>query len=488
MFRHFISLEWKSFFRSASFATNLALKIIMGFMAVYFMVIFVAAGVGVFYLIKEDAQLDPLATVNKFLIYYFVADLVIRYFFQQMPVTNIKPLLTLPINRNTIVHYTLGKSIISFFNMLHAFFFIPFTVVLLLNGYGFQSVLWLLGIWALVYVNNFINVLINNKNSVFYPLVAVVLGLGTAQYYKLFDVTVYTQPFFQGLYSTFYLFVIAIALAAVLYYYTFVYFKSNLNLDTGLAKKSAEAKTENLTWLNQFGTLGTFLKNDIKMIKRNKRPRNTVVASIVFIFYGILFFTDFVPAYNNPTMHVFGGIFVSGGFLLNFGQFVPSWDSAYYQLMMSQNISYREYLSSKWWLMVIATVFSTLVASFYLYFGWKVYLLIVVGAIYNIGVNSHLVLLGGAYNKTSIDLTASKAFGQKQAFSFKNLLIAVPKILVPMLLYAFGYFVFNAEIGCLMVALAGIIGFAFRDKMFTIIEKIYKTEKYATIDAYKQRV
>jgi hypothetical protein len=133
-------------------------------------------------------------------------------------------------------------------------------------------------------------------------------------------------------------------------------------------------------------------------------------------------------------------------------------------------------------------VFSTLVASFYLYFGWKVYLLIVVGAIYNIGVNSHLVLLGGAYNKTSIDLTASKAFGQKQAFSFKNLLIAVPKILVPMLLYAFGYFVFNAEIGCLMVALAGIIGFAFRDKMFTIIEKIYKTEKYATIDAYKQRV
>jgi hypothetical protein len=487
MFRHFISLEWKSFFRSASFATNLALKIIMGFMALYFMVIFVGAGVGVFYLIKEEAHLEPLAAVNKFLIYYFVADLVVRYFFQQMPVTNIKPLLTLPIKRNTIVHYTLGKSIISFFNVLHAFFFIPFTVVLLINGYGFQAVLWLLGIWALVYVNNFITVLINNKNSVFYPLLIVVAGLGAAQYYKLFDITVYTQPFFQGLYGTVYLFVLAIAMAVVLYYFTFNYFKSNLNLDTGLAKKSTEAKTENFTWLNQFGTLGTFLKNDIKMIKRNKRPRGTVIASVVFIFYGLLFFTNSIEAYNNPAMQVFGGIFVSGGFLLNFGQFVPSWDSAYYQLMMSQNISYREYLSSKWWLMVIATVISTLVASFYLYFGWKVYLLIVVGAVYNIGVNSHLVLLGGAYNKTAIDLTASKAFGQKQAFSFKNLLIAVPKILVPMLLYAFGYFVFNAETGCLMVALAGILGFAFRDKMFTIIEKIYKSEKYAAIDAYKQR-
>jgi hypothetical protein len=83
----------------------------------------------------------------------------------------------------------------------------------------------------------------------------------------------------------------------------------------------------------------------------------------------------------------FAGIFVSGGFLITFGQFVPSWDSAYYQLMMTQNIPYKGYLSSKWWLMVIATM-TTLVASFYLYFGWQTYLTIVVGGIYNIGVNS----------------------------------------------------------------------------------------------------
>ena len=225
------------------------------------------------------------------------------------------------------------------------------------------------------------------------------------------------------------------------------------------------------------------------MIMRNKRPRGTVIASVIFIFYGLLFFSNGIDidAYKNPAMQVFGGIFVSGGFLLNFGQFVPSWDSSYYQLMMSQNISYREYLKSKWWLMVIFTIVSTLVATFYLYFGWKVYLLILVGAIYNIGVNSHLVLLGGAYNKTAIDLTASKAFGQKQAFSFKNLLIAIPKILVPMVLYALGYFTFSPEVGCLLVAIAGILGFAFRDKMFTMIEKIYKSEKYATIAAYKQR-
>ena len=488
MFKHFIKLEWKSFFRSASFATNLALKIVMGFMAIYFIVIFVVAGVVVFFLLKEEFHLEPLATVNKYLIYYLFGDLVIRYFFQKMPVTNIKPLLNLPIKRDTIVHFSLGKTSISFFNMLHAFFFIPFTVVLLMNGYGFQVILWHLGIMALIYANNFINVLLNNKDSVFYFILAVVASLGLAQYYQVFDVTNYTQPFFQGMYNTYYLFLIPILLATVTYYFSFDYFKKNLNLDTGLAKKSDEAKTENFTWLNQFGTLGTFLKNDIKLLKRNKRSRTTVIMSFLFIFYGLLFFTNSIEAYQNPAMQVFAGIFVSGGFLFTFGQFVPSWDSAYYQLMMSQNIQYREYISSKWWLMVIGTLISTIIASFYLYFGWQTYMLIVVGAIYNIGVNSHLVMLGGAFVKTPIDLTmANKAFGDKQAFNIKTMLISIPKLAVPMILYALGYYLFSANIGFLFVALAGVLGFAFRNKVFAMIEKIYKTEKYETIAAYKQK-
>jgi hypothetical protein len=489
MFKHFISLEWKAFFRSASFATNLALKIVMGFVAAYFMVIFIAAGVGVFFIIKEEFNLEPLATVNKYLIYYLVGDLVIRYFFQKMPVTNIKPLLNLPIKRNVIVHFSLWKTIISFFNILHAFFFIPFTVVLLMNSYGFQAILWQLGILALIYFNNFINVLLNNKDSVFYSLLAVVASLGLAQYFNVFDITNYTQPFFQGMYTTNFLFILPMLLAIVTYYFSFTYFKNNLNLDTGLAKKSDEAKTENFTWLNQFGTLGTFLKNDIKLLKRNKRSRTTVFMSFLFIFYGLLFFTNSIEAYQNPAMQVFAGIFVSGGFLFTFGQFVPSWDSAYYQLMMSQNIQYREYISSKWWLIVIGTLISTIIASFYwVFFGWQIYMLIVVGAIYNIGVNSHLVMLGGAFVKTPIDLAmANKAFGDKQAFNVKTMLLSLPKLLVPMLLYAAGYYLFSANIGLVFVALAGILGFAFRNYVFSKIEKIYKTEKYATIAAYKQK-
>ena len=103
-----------------------------------------------------------------------------------------------------------------------------------MNGYGFQVILWHFGIMALIYANNFINVLLNNKDSVFYSILAVVASFGLAQYYQIFDVTNYTQPFFQGMYSTNFLFLIPILLAIVTYYFSFDYFKKNLNSNVGI--------------------------------------------------------------------------------------------------------------------------------------------------------------------------------------------------------------------------------------------------------------
>lgn len=373
---------------------------------------------------------------------------------------------------------------------IRRFIFVPFTAVLIFKGDipVIHALLWHIAVFALVFSNNFINVLINSKDSIFYPVLAIVALTAVSHYYGWFDASLYAQSFFNSLSETYIMFLIPIIILGLLYYASFNYFRKRLHLDTGLASKTDVATTENLTWLNQFGSMGTFLKNDIRLLRRNKRSRTTVIMGFAFIFYGLIFFTGAIEVYSSPAFQVFAGIFVSGGFLFTFGQFVPSWDSAYYQLMMSQNIPYKQYLASKWWLMVIATCISTVIASFYLMFGWKIYLLIIFGAIYNIGVNSYLVLWAGAYVKTPIDLASSKrAFGDKQAFNFKTLLISFPKLLVPVVLYTIGYLIYGSELGFLLLALAGVAGFAFRNKMFNVIEKVYRTEKYKTIEAYKEK-
>lgn len=485
MLKKFLYLEWKAFTRSKSFATSLIMKILLVFGAIYFAIVFLALGIGAFYLLKKINP-DPLLLVNKFFVYYILFDLVIRLLIQKIPVMNIRPLLILPIKKPIIVNFSLGKTALSFFNWVHAFFLLPFSIVLIIEGYDVLSViLWHLGIVALLYINNFVNIILNNKDNLYTVFIAIVMVLAGCQYYNIFDITNYTSVFFDGLFRTKWMFLIPVFALLGLYYYTFVFFKNNSYLDSGLSSKHDIAKSENYTWLNQFGTLGTFLKNDIKLIKRNKRSKTTVGMSVLFLFYGLIFFTN--P--NQPAvMHIFAGIFVSGGFLFTFGQFVPSWDSAYYPLMMTQNIPYRGYLNSKWWLVVIGTAISTVLASFYLYFGWHAYLCVLVGAIYNIGVNSHLVLLSGAFTKTPIDLASSQgAFGDKKAFNIQTMLIALPKLLLPLILYGLGYFLLSPNYGLLFVAIAGVLGFAFRNKVFTQIEKVYKKEKYKTIDAYKQK-
>ena len=489
MIKQFIQLEWKAFIRSASFSTNLALKILMAFGALYFILMFIGLGVGS-YFILEEAGLKPFPTVNKFIIYYFVFDLLFRFFLQKMPTLTIRPFLNQNIKKNNIVHYTLGKTVLSFFNFLHWFFFIPFTLVLIKEEFNpLNSILWGFSMLLFIYANNFIAILIDKKDSVFYAVIGIFAAFGLLQYYNIFDITNYSNSFFEGFYNLNYFVIIPLLILVSLYYLMFKFFKSNLYLDAGLAVKQSDATTENYTWLDKFGSVSTFIKNDIRLIRRNKRAKTSVLMSFIFLFYGFLFFGGSIEMYDNPFMKVFAGVFISGGFLFTFGQFVPSWDSSYYPLMMTQNITYKDYLTSKWWLIIIATIVSTLLASFYLYFGWEAYLAIVACAIFNMGINSHLVLLGGAFIKTPIDLTSAKgAFGDKKAFNVKTMLISLPKMLLPIVLYSLGHFLLSPIYGYLFIVLAGIIGFAFKNKVFKMIENIYKKEKYATLHAYKQKI
>ncbi|MFV0566531.1 MAG: DUF5687 family protein [Flavobacteriaceae bacterium] len=488
MLKHFISLQWKSFLRSAGFKTNLVITIFKILGALYFAATFVILG-AVLYFILNDKNIEPLPFVNGYIVFYFVADLSLRFFFQSMPTLKIKPLVIQNIKRKSIVNFVLGKSILSFFNFIHWLFFIPFTITLIINEPNVvNSLFWGISMLLFVYCNNFLAILIDKKDAVFYSILSIFAGVGILNYFNIFNITPYFQSVFNLFSSAWYFVFIPLALLIALYVILFNFFKRNLYLDADLAGKREDVKTENLNWLDKWGGLGMFLKNDIRLIKRNKRAKTTVLMSVLFIFYGLLFFTGALEAYSAPVWKIFAAVFVTGAFLLNFGQFVPSWDSAYYPLMMSQNIKYKDYLQSKWWLMVIGTAISTVLASFYLYFGIEVFAAILAAAVFNIGVNASLVLWAGAYIKTPIDLTSNKnAFGDKKAFNLKALLISLPKMILPMVFYAIGHYTMGWQFGYALVALMGVLGLLFRNKIFRIIESVYQKEKYKTIAAYKQK-
>ena len=86
MISHFLKLEWKQYFRSAHWQKGIAIKVIMVFFALYFIVSFLAIGVGGYYLLKKEfPDQDPLQMVNAYLLYAFLGDLVVRYLMQKFP-------------------------------------------------------------------------------------------------------------------------------------------------------------------------------------------------------------------------------------------------------------------------------------------------------------------------------------------------------------------------------------------------------------------
>ena len=151
---------------------------------------------------------------------------------------------------------------------------------------------WHLAIIAIVFCTNYINILINDRNDVFYTVATVLILFAGVQYYDIFDITQHTGPVFDTFYNSPIYTIIPWLILILLYQLAFTHFKNRMYLDSGLQVVKKEAQNLQLGWLNRFGRTAIFVKNDIKLILRNKRSKMTIWVSIGFLFYGLLFFTD----------------------------------------------------------------------------------------------------------------------------------------------------------------------------------------------------
>ncbi|AZI55807.1 hypothetical protein EIB75_11305 [Epilithonimonas vandammei] len=485
MLQRFIRLEFKSFFRSSSLATNIVVKIFQLLGMLYFLTMFVFIAFGAYYFPKKELHIDSLPFISKFMIYWLIADLFLRYFFQQMPTQNIKPFLTMNIKKTTLVNYMISKTFLSFFSWGGLFIYLPLLGILLYNGYSvWGSFSWVLAVIILSFSINLINILLNGKDLAIWIIGGLLVLVGGLDYYHIIALSSASEQFFMMFYNHWYSIAIPIVIFGLLYGFCRKFIYDNFYLDKGLEMKQEVGKTENIQFLNKYGVLGTFINNDIRMIKRSKAAKSIALGSFLFLFYGLLLFSS--PAYKTAYMQLFMGLFVTGGFLFLFGQRVPSFDSSYYPLMMTLNVPYKEYLKAKWWMIVSAVAVSMVLAVGYAFVSWDLYFTFLAAGLYNVGVNSQVVLLSGAYNKNPVDLNArGKSIGKKNNFSFKNIILMLPQMVLPMAVFGVMKHFFGTTAAVASLGVLGLIGFFLREQFFDFIVKLYKKEKYSTIKAFK---
>lgn len=486
MISHFLNLEWKQFFRSASFSKSIGAKILIGFFALYFTVIFLFMGFGGYFALKEMyPDKDPLLVVNSFLLFAIVGDLIFRYLMQKLPVMNIKPLLTLPIQKSKIVHFILAKSSLSFFNIMGLFFYIPFAIILITKDYDVAGVLgWLATMILLIQSANFFNFLINKNNVVFGGLLVVLLGGYLVQHFNWFNLPGFVGQGFDTIYQNPIFAVAFLILLIVLYFVNYKQLRNEIYLDAIISEKTKEVNSSDLSFADKLGDLAPFIKNDLRLMWRNKRTKSGIWMLAVGLLYGLFFYPN--PMYAKMDfMYVLVGIFSTGTFLINFGQFIPAWDSSYYNMLMSQNFKYERYLKSKFTIMSISVIALFVLGIPYVYFGWKVLLVHFAAMIYNIGVNTHVIMYGGTFNRKKINLD------EKAAFNFQGTgavqwIIGIPLMILPMAIFGLINWLVSFEIAALTLAILGFIGIALHKKLMAAITKKYIANKYVMIHAFNQ--
>lgn len=485
MKRNFFYFAWREFIRSASKNKNMATKGILIFFAIYFSVVALFMGFQLTETLKENE--NPVQAFNAMLLVYFGFDLVLRIMIQNLPTFGFQPFLLLPVSRLRIAKYMLNKSLLHFFNVLPWFLGLPF--VIRLAGPQLQPSVfwaWLAALFFMIFVNHFLALYIkwrtNESDKLFYSFLVLAAGITALEYFNILDLTAAFGKVFDLVVATPLAALLFPALVVALYFLNRQYINSRFYLDE-LVKSKKETSTHNFSWLNNVGDYGKMLSLEVKMIMRNKRPKNTAMMSVLFLFYGLLLYRDF-DAEGPEFIIVLGGMFMTGIFSMMYGQFFPAWHGKYYPLLMAQNMKMKQVIQSAFFLMAVTNVVFYLLSLGYMVVTPKVLYIHFVVMLYNVGVNSWVIFALGLNSKTAIELNQRAAFNY-QGVGATQWLMTIPVLFGPLIVYALLSLAFGKIAAYIIFGAIGLVGIILHPRLIDYFTKQYLKRKHKMIYNYK---
>lgn len=488
MNRNFFYFGWRELTRSAYFSKNMAAKGVLIFLALYFsaVALFMGFNLSVFIEKSYPGQLQ-VPIFNSLIFAYVGFELVLRIMVQNLPTFGFQPFLLIPVKRKRIARYMLNKSMLHFFNILPLFLVLPFTFKSAVHELESPALFaWLASLFLMIFVNHFLAIYIkwrtNESNWFFYGFLALAAAVFAIDHFGIFDFTANFGKLFDFIVQQPLTVLIFPVFIVLLYLLNLKYLLSRFYLDE-LSQKKKEGMTHDFSWLNQIGEYGKMLSLEVKMITRNKRPRTTVVMSIIFIFYGLIIYQDFDEG-KPEFILVLGGMFMTGIFSMMYGQFFPAWHSRYYPFLMAQNVKMKQILQSAFFLMAVTNIIFYLLSLGYMFVTPKVLYVHMAVMLYNIGVNSFVIFALGLNSRKSIDLDQRAMFNY-QGMSATNWLITFPILFGPLAVYGILTFLLGNIAAYFVLGGLGLIGIIIHPRLIDYFTTQYLKRKHKMIASYK---
>ncbi|OQX79238.1 MAG: hypothetical protein B6D64_05200 [Bacteroidetes bacterium 4484_276] len=492
IFKWFIKNEWRQARRSSMWEQALGVKIFLGFL---FFIIFAEMIGGSIVVASKFEEIfpddDPVEKFNSFLLYGFGLGFLLRFFMQKVPVLSIQPYLHLPIKKSTLVNYVLGKSLLSFFNFIPIVLFTPFIIFQMAPWYsGLQITGYVFAIIFSVLAVNFLNILfkrnLSGNNWISGIIALVIIGLGFLDHYKLLSVSDFSSFLFSALLTQPVWILIPLFILTLAYTVNFKSLLIKLYPEENVRFKKGSKKTiSDIKYLKQFGTIGELILLEIKLFLRNKRPKSSLIFLPIFLLYGFIFYTQDI--YMSMTgMLIFVGAFMTGPVLMIYGQYLLSWESSYFDGILTHIDDFHQYFRAKYYIMVGASLAAYIITIPYVYYGTEILYINTATMLFNVGVGPLFVLLMATNNKKRLDLSKGAAFNY-QGVSATQFLMSFPILLMPLLVYlpfwAFG----QSMAGIIAIGIIGIVAFAFNKSLINLAVQRFINRKYIIANGFRQK-
>lgn len=466
LYRNLLRHQWKEFIRNPSWSgISVAYAIFIVLLALYFLLVLALSGAMIGRLLtSQDPTADVVRVVNQHLLSGFLLLFLTRLLFQNTPQVNIGPYLHLPISRPALARFFSFSALFHLHNLLPLAFFIPFWIVNLALDYpASTSLSWLAGIVAVLGLSNYLVICINlalvRRALLVWLLGGGACGLIALDYWRQWGYTgALSSAVFDSLLGPGGP-VLALALLAatcLLFGLTCRLLKDHLHDEAPSEKGFTTGSQSLLDRLASLGPVGRLMTLEIKLAIRNKRPRQILWSAPMVAAAGLINFillahhsSDYFTFY-----HIFWGLFLTIGFVLNYGQFMFGWESLYFDGHLARPVHFRHLLWAKLLLLQVSCPVLALVClPFLLIFASELLVTYSVFLLYNIGFSTACMLFFATMNRKRLYIAPSSFFNQ-QGTSLHHLLAIIPLLAPPAIL------MLATDYGPLSLAVGGLLCWA----------------------------
>ncbi len=481
----FVQHQYLAARRSTFWQKSVIINILLGIISTLILLSIILIGWHLDELIQDIfGESNTISLLSGFLMFYFLFDLFARFMMQKTTQLNHQPYLLLPIKKRKLLHFTLRKTLFSFFNLLPLCLFVPYFIKVIIPTTSLDfSVGWLISVLSFVLTNNFLSVVLKKQYAQNPLIIAIsIITLGILLYFNyatLIDFSNYFSALLFWIASKPWRYAIPIVLVTLSYYIAYRTLRKQMYLqESGNIRNKYYGKP---SLINNHGQVTDLLILELKMLWRNKRPKATMLMSVFFFVYGVFLY---IQNLNSEVLASIIILFCVASFPLMYGQLIFSWDSSYFGFYLTNKFSYLNYLKAKYLLFIALTIISCVLALPVVLWHSGALIIITAWFFYLTGLVNIITLFLACFKEKHISLDRGLMMNY-EGLNFVGFFMIVAVILLPLILYyALNYFGLSDYTFFIIAALGGL-ALLFQPLLLQQVLHLFEKHRYKMTEGFR---